>query len=105
MTKPKYTPGPWEVINEFNVYGKGHRLVAACGGRSQNYDVENNHIEKVASAHLIAAAPDMYEALKQICNDCDPAEKYCPDSFEEEKRICIDCYIGKALAKAEGNNV
>jgi len=50
-----------------------------------------NETEREANAHLIAAAPDMYEALSQLRNDSQWA-KLRPNTREA---------IIKALAKAE----
>ena len=56
--------------------------------------------EDKANAQLIASAPDMYEALKELT-------KYTEGSImrtiPEQKAIVIKAY--KALAKAEGNDV
>ena len=43
-------------------------------------------------ARLIAAAPDMYEALKLTCIVC----------FRDSPENCKDCVVKKALKKAEG---
>lgn len=57
-----HTPGPWTSEAGSNTgrriiapnAPKTRRVVAACGGK-----------DREANARLIAAAPDMYEALKQ----------------------------------------
>ena len=65
MSETKYTPGPWRTSDEFNhesVVGPDRRMVADCavlpvaGGDG----LEANR----SNARLIAAAPDMAEALK-----------------------------------------
>lgn len=60
-----YTPGPW--INEDypgacnpSVSGHDGANVATCGGKHRSKE------EKAANADLIAAAPDLYEALKDM---------------------------------------
>ena len=50
--------------------------------------------EDIANANLIAAAPDMYEALEKVCHDCDDT-----GTIVEE---CKSCHIYKALCKARG---
>jgi transposase-like protein len=53
-------------------------------------------IDAEANAHLIAAAPDMYEALKTLCLAYDEGRLLCPQNP----------YLGgimrQAIAKAEG---
>lgn len=60
-----YTPGPW--INEDypgacnpSVSGHDGANVATCGGKHRSKE------EKAANADLIAAAPDLYEALREL---------------------------------------
>ncbi len=58
MTQEKFTPGPWEVIkygdSQYSIYNTGH-------GYEERYIPEDTD---EANANLIAAAPDMYGALK-----------------------------------------
>ena len=49
-----------------------------------------------ANANLIAAAPDMYEALECAC------DKYCIGYAGDSLVKCEDCVILKALRKARG---
>ena len=49
-----------------------------------------------ANANLIAAAPDMYEALECAC------DKYCIGYAGDSLVKCEDCIIRKALRKARG---
>ena len=62
MSAPQFTPGPW--------YGDGREdkallLVYTERGRDICF-VPEDGAEDQANAHLIAAAPDLYEALDQI---------------------------------------
>lgn len=54
----KWTPGPWVVNRERGIRGAGGECVAStyCAG-------------PVDDAHLIAAAPDLYEALEDLAAD------------------------------------
>ena len=94
MTSEKFTKGPWKVVdnghflqisfpweNNPNVIDRYCRSVA---------DIHNNDI---ANANLIAAAPDMYEALKADCDNCEG---------QEHSFYCDSCPTGKALRKARG---
>ena len=68
MSKTKFTPGPWTSgirgvlgalrfsVAPENDFGK---IVSICG----DYGAEDKE-ESIANARLIAAAPDMYEALE-----------------------------------------
>ena len=90
MTQPKHTPGPWaaEIQPVFghiyirqdpkNWKGMGYKWIADC--RDSN------------DAHLIAAAPDMYEALAQIVFDWDGE----PEDMADARA---------AIAKAEGREI
>jgi hypothetical protein len=75
MNKSKHTPGPWTVFSDsygdrpgieadaFSVviYGYGEDDDGGVQGKSKE--------EELANAYLIAAAPDMLEALKNLEND------------------------------------
>ena len=85
-----YTKGEWTVDPDYDwVRSEDGRVVANCTG----YDRD----EQRANAHLIAAAPAMYEALKAV-------DKYFTTGFPDNmrrKRIAVEM-LDEALAKAEG---
>lgn len=96
----KHTPGPWRYTREITKQGidkafiVGERYIAEifnfCNPHSApQYTTENDgfFVEAQANARLIAAAPDMLEALKAVLDN--PAS---PD-------IAI---VRAAIAKAEG---
>jgi hypothetical protein len=65
----KHTPGPWEVVSKAGypaVFG-GNRVLCSPGGYSigELKGDKAKAAEIVANANLIAAAPEMYEALQQ----------------------------------------
>ena len=66
MSEPKFTPGPWSInewpqaISDIAIGAVGTPLIAKVPLR----DVSIN--EQKANAHLIAAAPELYEALEKI---------------------------------------
>lgn len=72
----EHTPGPWVNTSEPDarvqrVCGKnafGPALVAKC-----ETHLANCHDENLANARLIAAAPDMLAALKQLLHECSEA--------------------------------
>lgn len=83
----KHTPGPW-IAKGDNVYEENEpgRIAKTCGGTDE---------QAAANARLIAAAPDLLEALKlQKCFQCDESE---PDD-----EVCDACRAKRAaIAKAE----
>lgn len=109
MTEPKFTPGPWKK-NQGTIEGAGGQQIASLYSFRYHPDiieagaqlkVEEN---EEANAHLIAAAPELYEACedtleaihKWICeNDEIPAVS--ADRFIELRQG-----ITKLLAKARG---
>ena len=93
----KWTPGPWEAALERGCHGViakslpegGANFVALVGNDDNTPEREP---VRFANAHLIAAAPDMYEALDRIQDElgCDDPE-------------CAMCILARAaLAKARG---
>ena len=81
----QFTPGPW-VVNTFIVNGQ-HKL--------EVLDTTGANVCVQANAHLIAAAPAMYEALKRI--------KVLIESGDIEGRDWVEYgRIINALVQAEG---
>jgi len=87
-----YTEGKWEIEDGWNVVCKG-KLVANCGGYIDNYSA-GSKIWKESNANLIAAAPDMYKALKRA----DIFLNYNRQPLEDK----VKWEVAKALDKAEG---
>ena len=86
---PTFTPGPWFVCHtNFISYVKadtGHKEIAVL--------YADAGAEKQANAHLISAAPELYEALKAYVTAC------------EQQAIKLGPITGSAkaaIAKAEG---
>ncbi len=88
----KVTEGKWEVEHGFNVMC-GNRSIASCGGYISNARGNTAHKENIANANLIAAAPDMYEALKSVIDYYNEHPSYLPDFWMD---------VIKAKRKAEG---
>ena len=101
MSKPKFTPGPWWVLHEgsseVSVQTKG---ACIC---SLNYDpLPKEEVQKhLANARLIAAAPELYDALKESvrrscmrsCGVARPCKMLCPEvekSFEVLRKVWGD---------------
>ncbi len=92
--KTKHTPGPWKIKEK--LHDDGYLYAYAVGSK------EEPDIAKVAAwgampqavrdtalanARLIAAAPEMADALIETCEAC-------------EKTVCGGCSVGRALHKA-----
>lgn len=90
-----FTPAPWNIerllpngSTGFNPYLITVNLIV--GDYEIAYITESENGE--ADARLIAAAPDLYEALILMCNDCSYKSAY----------ECRVCPTGQALRKARG---
>jgi hypothetical protein len=73
MTDKKWTPGPWvtEILTGCDPNGDEWEtdieVSSTCGKHIHGYDLGYNEdvdLEIKANAHLIAAAPDLYDALE-----------------------------------------
>jgi hypothetical protein len=107
MGSAKHTPGPWsvsgahrrgyeaEVIVERNPDPKAHSAITVC-------DVPNptnlliDDATAQANARLIAAAPELLEALGDLMRDA----KACDHTANP--MVCRWCFARAAIAKAEG---
>lgn len=86
MNAPAHTPGPWEAV-KLEIPGHAFWIVLHRGGRLTEKGSEGE-----ANAHLSAAAPEMYQALREVLlffND-----ENCDD--------IVTLKIHGAIAKAEG---
>lgn len=114
MTETKFTPGPWTAVVPHNEHIHDGRDISNYSVYAENefHDDEkaNNKAivsmqftsalglaESTANAHLIAAAPELHEALSDMVLDWDhelPEDRYA--DFVGRAR--------KALAKARGES-
>lgn len=101
MNTFKHTPGPWTTQDGNPRFGDDwigvyaddapdHKMPAMCYGP-----------EREANARLIAAAPIMLEALRDIA--LAPCACIPPDFPGEDAIICHGCIARAAIAKAEGD--
>jgi len=90
----KYTPGPWEQVGNLirtEFAGEGGWLVAAC---------EHSLPQHEANARLIAAAPDLLEALERMAGAFVPHPRDDTEGWREEHEACE--LARAAIAKATG---
>lgn len=91
MNKPKHTPGPWILENDcIRTYAE-----------SVNDELYLDLPKNPADARLIAAAPEMLEALKALATNCSCTIR------ERDSGHRADCAVpqaNQAIAKAEGRD-
>jgi len=75
MTDAKYTPGSWRLrgpdeFGDFTVLptNEGLAIAAVVNGEMRRYG--GLELEHIANASLIAAAPDLLEAAKNVTKAC-----------------------------------
>ena len=104
MSKPAFTPGPWQTDAECgdeSVLGPDGAMVADCAIFGMRVN-RTEHINR-ANARLIAAAPDMYEALLAAKVVIEMMER--PEGMGGRVNAALDkrlAQIDAAIAKAEG---
>lgn len=116
MSETKFTPGPWEVNPKlytgqdggkhgyFEIAAnRGMFWIARVLGFSAGEDIE----QFKANARLIAAAPDMYEALKKLKSEAIGFLEYADQATHGVTNMrVLQHYIDNAitaLAKADGH--
>jgi len=97
MNTAKHTPGPWNCVDPHVIRGPKNVVVAKTLDSKEGYEI------KQANAHLIAAAPAMYEALQAIVQSCaSRTYKEVLHTAEGKKLFLAYEQSCKALAQAEG---
>lgn len=111
--EPKWTPGKWCVPDQtyrvqLTVDVEGEDLIACPGsGGAMSYTETvctmgwNGTPEWDANAHLIAAAPDMAEALAELCALSDDHAPFGGEIYQDRINRAWDA-ARAALAKAKG---
>lgn len=104
MNAPKWTPGPWRADWDDN----GQWYIEPLGITGHALRGDSGDCIESASAHLIAAAPDLYEALEQLdVYWCREGKYEGPDqpraiAFFAPETIAIWRKLRSALARARG---
>lgn len=95
--KEKFTPGPWRVERhekKIEIWSANHFV--ATPEHDLFFSAEKHGL-KEANAHLIAAAPEMFEALESICQFYSDNIESCP--------VALQTFVDlaeQALSKARG---
>lgn len=93
--KTKYTPGPWRVRKLFS--GK-----FAISIKDKNHFVSNSYGNEEANATLIAAAPDLLEALELILEACQKEDG--ADYRQGPDVNWLEDTVRDAISRAKGEN-
>lgn len=97
---PKFTPGPWQRYERTD----GGFVITTQKGLTPaalaNIVFRRDLHEFAANAHLIAAAPELYEALEMVRDADEDCRKDGLPRTPDIARATID----RALAKAEGRS-
>jgi len=96
MSEAKFTPGPWNTDSnsEGEIYSRRGIVVAFVTNR------EGDNVG-LANAHLIAAAPELYEQLK-IARECIAYCRRVHPDLQSGEGIPVELFIDAALRKARG---
>lgn len=105
--KTEHTKGNWSYVPSTNIY----HPVVIIGGRKLIINAFKNHEEQDANAQLIAAAPDMLEALESVMRIRDlwgvPTDPHFKgeEAYEGELQVlaAMEIKIKEAINKAKGN--
>lgn len=106
MSETKFAEGPWHLEEEAN----GYRAVSAPHAKPPHFklarvvwrmDDDDRSPQQEASAHLIAAAPDLYTALDRLLKYMGD-DKEQPDPFAPPEWNDLTAQARAALAKARG---
>ena len=109
MTKP--SPGPWEPNTDGTVTRKRHNTDRQEICRVYNAGAEYGETEFNANARLIAAAPDLLDALLEAEAALSAIEQWCGYGVLTGQRAKVWNCVGdrleriqSAIAKARGGN-
>lgn len=104
--EPKWTPGPWRYTKaapsgDRGIYADGTGIFAEAFADIRRAG-ENNATEAEANAHLIAAAPDMAEALKAVADHFGPFAGITINGKHDPEDVRVIDMVQAALGKARG---
>ena len=94
MSDTKWTPGPWRIGRYHHVVLPNPDCQKSEGGGEGICHVYGDAHKRVANSHLIAAAPELYEALEDAL--------HFMESVGPPRYVRMQCE--SALAKARGQS-
>lgn len=102
IDEPKFTPGPWAVCDEApnDAWYVGRTVYSPEQGRRVGDSGFFDHDElALANATLMAAAPEMYDAIWQALSDMDDAGHcVCEQTKQMLRAAILKAATGKARA-------
>lgn len=98
MSKTKWTPGPWNVADLNGMVSRGSAITGWRGmiAKCDVGDYANSVEQGRANACLIAAAPDLYEALGLAFDDLNDAGFEALDELQQKVYIAASAALKKA---------
>lgn len=93
--KTRHTNGPWHITKEKKYHTMGTLITVRD---SRDGVIAGTHVNDKANAHLIAAAPDMLDALREMLSMFEDHEQYDDDSAQ------VIAQTRQVIAKAEGGD-
>jgi len=102
MSKLQHTPGPWHVdeLDDDLIYDRQGKHIATAGNAVQLDDRYETPEEVTANARLIAAAPQMFDAL-ELCEDVLAELARLDDGTPSVSALNMTRHV---LAKAKGGD-
>lgn len=101
MKNVNFTPGPWTATINLEHDGEWSYLIAHDGGRiAGNIKIDIASETSKANARLIAAAPEMLDALKTALEFVDSGG--LGEGINAHAKATLEQFLSKAIAKAEG---
>ena len=106
----KFTEGEWVIYDVDDNWGANEgELIIGMASYNDDYSnhfcshkilIEDSDAESIANAHLIAAAPEMYEMLLKLRDDVDNVIESAGWYFDNEELENIDKLLSKARGEA-----
>lgn len=105
VSETRFTPGPWKALTNGNTFNSATVVTskdAADGWVCEVFDDSDScTLPDEANAHLIAAAPELYDALETLLDINDNGGPFGGELYQDRVVRSIEC-ARKALAKARG---
>ena len=94
-----HTPGPWGCHSTSN-HAHDYRITHANGTSIPVVSEANDHSEQRATAHLIAASPDLLAALEALFEHCAMVHKHWGEDSNSKQADAAQKAARAAIAKA-----